>query len=115
MAQHSRLAGASLLRKQYEVTDFLLDRDAAKAYVDLSHQAAHTITFALARLRVIEIVSSGTAAQNSREAAEFRYLLSLSENGVEDEGDESIFQPSVFLTPVGSDLSHARTRETCCR
>ena len=91
MAQHSRLAGASLLRKQYEVTDFLLDRDAAKAYVDLSHQAAHTITFALARLRVIEIVSSGTAAQNSREAAEFRYLLSLSENGAEDEGDESIF------------------------
>jgi hypothetical protein len=70
---------------------FLSYRDAAKAYVGLSHQSAHTITFALVRLGVIEIISSGKPGLNSGEAAEFRYLLSQSENGVEDEGDESIF------------------------
>src|SRR5262249_30820934 len=80
-----------LYRLSAHGTYFLSYRDAAKACKGLSHQAAHTITFALVRLGVIEIISSGKPGLNSREAAEFRYLLSLSENGAEDEGDESIF------------------------
>jgi len=55
---------------------FLSYRDAAKVYDGLSHQEAHTITFALARLGVIKIESKGKAGLNGREAAEFRYLLS---------------------------------------
>jgi len=40
------------------------------------------------RLRVIEIVSNGKAGLNSREAAEFRYLLPESESA--EEGDDKI-------------------------
>ncbi len=54
---------------------FLSYRDAAKAYDGLSHQEAHTITLALARLGVIKIESKGKAGLKGREAAEFRYLL----------------------------------------
>ena len=71
---------------------FLAYRDAAKSCKGLSHQEAHTITVGvLVRYGVIEIISSGKPGLNSGEAAEFRYLLSQSENGVEDEGDEPIF------------------------
>jgi hypothetical protein len=38
------------------------------------------------RLGAIKIVSKGKAGSNSRKAAEFRYLLSQSENGAEEEG-----------------------------
>jgi hypothetical protein len=56
-------------------TYFLSYRDAAKVCDGLSHQAAHTITFALARLGVVKIVSKGKACPNGGKAAEFRYLL----------------------------------------
>jgi hypothetical protein len=59
---------------------FLSYRDAAKACKELDHQSAHTITLALARVGVIEIVRKGRAGPNSRKAAEFRYLLSQTEN-----------------------------------
>ena len=54
----------------------------------LSHQEAHTITFALASVGVIEIVCKGKAGLNSGEAAEFRYLLPESESA--EEGDDEI-------------------------
>jgi hypothetical protein len=60
---------------------FLTYRDAAKVCDKLSHQEAHTITGALETLGVIEIVCKGKAGLNGGEAAEFRYLLSQSENG----------------------------------
>jgi hypothetical protein len=62
-------------------TYFLSYRDAAKVCDGLSHQFAHTITFALARLGVIKIVRKGQARLNGGKAAEFRYLLSQTENG----------------------------------
>ena len=65
---------------------FLSYRDAAKVCDGLSHQEAHTITFALASVGVIEIVSNGKSGLNSREAAEFRYLLPDSENGAQEGG-----------------------------
>ena len=61
---------------------FLSYRDAAKVFDDLSHQEAHTITLALAELAVIEIVRKGQPGANSREAAEFRYLLSLNDSPI---------------------------------
>ena len=60
---------------------FLSYRDAAKVYDGLSHQEAHTITGALVRLGVIEIIRKGKAGLNSGKAAEFRYLLSHRANG----------------------------------
>jgi CHC2 zinc finger len=66
-------------------TYFLSYRDAAKVCDGLSHQFAHTITFALARLGVIKIVRKGRARLNGGKAAEFRYLLSQTENGAEDD------------------------------
>jgi hypothetical protein len=51
----------------------------------LSHQEAHTITLALASVGVIEIVSNGKSGVNSRQAAEFRYLLPQSENGAAED------------------------------
>jgi hypothetical protein len=68
---------------------FLSYRDAAKACNGLSHQEAHTITLALATLGVIEIVQKGQPGLNSREAAEFRYLLSQSEK---DEQEDTGFE-----------------------
>jgi len=56
---------------------FLSYRDAAKACDELTPQIAHTITLALFRAGVIEIVSKGKAGLKSRKAAEFRYLLPL--------------------------------------
>jgi hypothetical protein len=59
--------------------------DAAKTCDGLSHEEAHTITFALAQLGVIEIVRKDQQGAKSREATEFRYLLSQSENSAEDD------------------------------
>jgi len=56
-------------------TYFLSYRDAAKVCDGLSHQAAHTLTFALARLGVVKIVRKGQARLNGGKTAEFRYLL----------------------------------------
>ena len=64
---------------------FLSYRDAAKAYAGLSHQRAYDITLALDRLGVIKILRRGKAGLNSGKAAEFRYLLSQSENGAEED------------------------------
>jgi hypothetical protein len=65
---------------------FLSCRDAAKVGEGLSHQEAHAITGALVTLGVIEIVRKGQPGLNSREASEFRYLLSQSENGTDEDG-----------------------------
>jgi CHC2-type zinc finger protein len=75
----SRLCGGNIY--------FLSYRDAAKACKELSHQSAHTITLALARIGVIEIVSKGKAGLNSRRAAEFRYLLPEAESAEEDDDE----------------------------
>jgi hypothetical protein len=85
-----RVAGlhCELSRRSDGKTYFLSCRDAAKVYDGLSHQAAYTITLALARLGVIKIVCKGKAGSNSGEAAEFRYLLPESESG--EEGDDEI-------------------------
>ena len=62
-------------------TYFLSYRDSAKVCNELAHQSAHTITLALTRIGVIEIVRKCKASLNSKDAAEFRYLLSQSGNG----------------------------------
>jgi hypothetical protein len=64
---------------------FLSYRDAAKVLDGLSHQEAYEITGALATLVVITFVGKGQPGVNSRKAAEFRYLLSQSENGAEED------------------------------
>ena len=69
---------------------FLSYRDAAKVSNGLTQQKAHTITGALVTLGVIEIVCKGKAGLNSGEAAEFRYLLSQTENP--DEDDDAGFE-----------------------
>ena len=66
---------------------FLSYRDAAKVCDRLSQQQAHTITFALASVGVIDIVNKGKAGLNSGEAAEFWYLLAQAD-GPDDEDDE---------------------------
>jgi hypothetical protein len=67
---------------------FLSYRDAAKVFDGLGHQEAYEITGALATLGVIEVVNNGQAGVNSRKAAEFRHLLTVSENAAaqRDEG-----------------------------
>ena len=81
-ALHRELARRS---KKKDKRYFLSYRDATKVYEGLSHQEAHTITFALATVGVIEIVSKGKAGLNSGEAAEFRYLLTQTENGAQED------------------------------
>jgi hypothetical protein len=71
-------------------TYFLSYRDAAKVCDGLSHQFAHTITFALAKLGVIKIVRKGQARLNGGKAAEFRYLLSKTEDRGEKEDDTGL-------------------------
>jgi CHC2 zinc finger len=56
---------------------FLSYRNAARACDELDHQSAHTITLALFRAGVIEIVCKGKPGLKCRKAAEFRYLLPL--------------------------------------
>jgi hypothetical protein len=77
-----------LSRLSEKRTYFLSYRDAAKVYEGLSHQAAHTITFALARLGVIRIVRKGQARLNGGKAAEFQYLLSQTGNEQRGGDDE---------------------------
>jgi hypothetical protein len=60
---------------------FLSYRDAANVFDALSHQEAYEITGALVTLGVIAFVHKGQPGLISREAAEFRYPLSQSENG----------------------------------
>jgi hypothetical protein len=86
MALHSELSRRSRNKdKRY----FLSYRDAAMVCDGLSHQEAHTITLSLVSVGVIDIVSKGKPGLNSGEAAEFRYLLSQTENGAaEDAGFE---------------------------
>ena len=81
-ALHRELARRS---KKKDKRYFLSYRDAAKVCDGLSHQEAHTITFALASVGVIDIVSHGKAGLNSGKAAEFRYLLPQTEGGAEEE------------------------------
>jgi hypothetical protein len=79
---HRELARRS---KKKDKRYFLSYRDATKVCDGLSQQQAHKITFALASVGVIEIVSNGKAGLNSREAAEFRYLLTQTENGAQED------------------------------
>jgi len=74
-----------LWRLNASKTYFLSYRAAAKVYDGLTHQEAHTITGALVRLGVIEIVRKGKAGMNSGKAAEFRYLLSHDESPGDDD------------------------------
>ena len=62
---------------------FLTCRHAAKAFLDMSHQAAYNINRALAQLGVIEIVDRGDARPNGGRASQFRYLLSQTENAAQ--------------------------------
>jgi hypothetical protein len=94
----SRLCGSNMY--------FLSYRDAAKACKELDHQSAHTITLALARVGVIEIVSKGKAGLKSRKAAEFRYLLPEPESAEED--DDEILVSALSRARV--ELSHVRLR-----
>ncbi len=50
----------------------------------LSHQAALDINRALEQLRVIEVIRAGDQRPGGK-ASEFRYLLSQSENGAEED------------------------------
>jgi len=69
---------------------FVSYRDAAKSCKGLSHQEAETITKGvLVRYGVVKILSNGKAGLNSREAAEFRYLLPASESS-DEEDDEGV-------------------------
>jgi len=87
-ALHRELARRSQKKdKRY----FLSYRDAAKVSDRLSHQEAHTITLALASVGVIDIVNKGSVGLNSGKAAEFRYLLSESDNPAKDEDDDNAF------------------------
>ena len=72
VALHRELSRRS---ERKDKTYFLSYRDAARVCDGLSHQGAHTITFALDESDVIKIVSKGQPGLNSREAAEFRCLL----------------------------------------
>jgi len=76
-----------LSRLSVKPTHFLSYRDATKVSDGMSHQEAYAITGALVTLGVIEIVSNGKPGVNSGEAAEFCYLLPVSENGAENEGE----------------------------
>lgn len=76
-ALHRELSRRS---ERKDKTYFLSYRDAAKVCNGLSHQEAHTITFALDESGVVKIVNKGQPGANSREAAEFRYLVSLAAN-----------------------------------
>jgi hypothetical protein len=65
-------------------TYFLSCRDPAKA-PGLTPQTAYNTTLALAELGVIEVVHKGRPGTKARKAAEFRYLLSQTEKGSEDD------------------------------
>jgi CHC2 zinc finger len=65
-------------------TYFLTCRDAAKAFPGLSHHTAYNINLVLAQLGVIEVVRVGDPRPGGR-ASKFRYLLSQSENGAEED------------------------------
>jgi hypothetical protein len=69
---------------------FLSYRDAAKVSNGLTPRKAHTITGALVKLGVIEIVCEGKAGLNGGEAAEFRYLLPQNENRADEEDEEEL-------------------------
>ena len=64
---------------------FLDYRHAAEAGKGLTPQKAHDITSVLSDFGVIEFVSKGKPGMNSGKAAEFRYLVSDSENGAEED------------------------------
>jgi hypothetical protein len=81
-ALHRELARRS---KKADKRYFLSYRDAAKVCDGLSQQEAHTITFALATIGVIDFVDKGKAGLNSRKAAEFRYLSPEIENPGKDD------------------------------
>jgi hypothetical protein len=66
LALHRELACRSTSEKY-----FLSYRDAAKVHPSLTHQDAHTITRAFARLGVIKFLHPGKAGLKRGEAAEF--------------------------------------------
>ena len=67
-----------------DIRYFLDYRHAAQSGKGLTSPTAHDITTLLVDYGVIEIINKGKAGLNSGEAAEFRYLLSETED-VEDE------------------------------
>ena len=74
---------------------FLTCRDAAEAVPGMNHQTAYNINLALVRFGVIEILRVGDARPNGN-ASEFRYLLSQSENGAEEDDQRCLTSRRLF-------------------
>ena len=90
IAAGSQHSNRELCRLSANGTYFLSYRDAADVSDKLNHQTAHTMTFALVTLGVIEIVNKGKPNPIGGKASEFRYLLSEAENapGTEEEDED---------------------------
>jgi hypothetical protein len=73
-----------MFRRSGGNTYFLSCRDAAKAFPGLSYQAACDINHALERFGVVKIIRVGDPRPNGK-ASEFRYLLSQSANGADED------------------------------
>ena len=85
IAAGSQHSNRELCRLSANGTYFLSYRDAADVSDKLNHQTAHTMTFALVTLGVIEIVNKGEPNPNGGKASEFRYLLSQSETCADED------------------------------
>ena len=79
-----------LARRSANGIYFLTCRDAAKAFLGLSHQTAYNINFALAQLGVVEIVHKGDPRPNGGKAAQFRYLLPKTENAAHESEEQDV-------------------------
>jgi hypothetical protein len=86
----TRSTSAGVILLKCGIQYFLSYRDAAKVSNGLTPRKAHTITGALVKLGVIEIVCKGKAGLNGGEAAEFRYLLPQNENRADEEDEEEL-------------------------
>ena len=85
IAAGSQHSNRELCRLSANGTYFLSYCDAADVSDKLNHQTAHTMTFALVTLGVIEIVNKGEPNPNGGKASEFRYLLSQSETCADED------------------------------
>ena len=74
--ERSRLTGGN--------TYFLICRNAAKAAFGVSYQTAYSINLAFVHFGVIEIVRVGDPRPGGK-ASQFRYLVSQSEDGAEED------------------------------
>ena len=91
IAAGSQHSNRELCRLSANGTYFLSYRDAADVSDKLNHQTAHTMTFALVTLGVIEIVNKGEPNPNGGKAAQFRYLLPETESAPGADEDDRGF------------------------